>query len=78
METRLKKDHGNHLIISNSKLIWILESEEKLLTMITGYGILSGSNIQTGNLEMLVGLFQHMNFFDNKTFELGTIAFGPR
>jgi hypothetical protein len=26
---------------------------------------------------MLVGLFQHMNFFDNKTFELGTIAFGP-
>ena len=49
----------------------------KVIDMITGYGILTGSNIQTGNMEMLVGLFQHMNFFDNKTFELGTIAFGP-
>ncbi len=49
----------------------------KIIDMISGYGILTGSNIQTGNLEMLVGLFQHMNFFDNKTFELGTIAFGP-
>ena len=27
--------------------------------------------------KLLVGLFQHMNYFDNKTFELGTIAFGP-
>jgi len=49
----------------------------KILSLITGYGILFGSNVQTGNLEMLVGLFQHMNFFDNKTFELGTIGFGP-
>jgi hypothetical protein len=49
----------------------------KIIDMITGYGILFGSNVQTGNLEMLTGLFQHMNFFDNRTFELGTIAFGP-
>ncbi len=35
------------------------------------------SNLQTGNMEMLAGLFQHMDFFDNKTFELGTIGFGP-
>jgi len=49
----------------------------KIIDNIIGYGILFGSNIQTGNLEMLTGLFQHMNFFDNKTFELGTIAFGP-
>ncbi len=49
----------------------------KIIDNITGYGILFGSNVQTGNLEMLAGLFQHMNFFDNKTFELGTIAFGP-
>ncbi len=49
----------------------------KIIDNITGYGILFGSNVQTGNLEMLAGLFQQMNFFDNKTFELGTIAFGP-
>lgn len=49
----------------------------KLISLITGYGILFGQNIQFGNMEMLVGFFQHMNFFDNKTFELGSIAFGP-
>jgi hypothetical protein len=26
---------------------------------------------------MLVGGFQHFDYFDNKTFELGTIGFGP-
>ena len=49
----------------------------KYIDNITGYGLLFGGNVQTGNLEMLIGLFQHMNFFDNRTFELGTIAFGP-
>jgi len=49
----------------------------KIIDNITGYGMLFGGNVQTGNLEMLAGLFQHMDFFDNKTFELGTIAFGP-
>lgn len=49
----------------------------KYIDNITGYGLLTGGNIQKGNLEMLVGIFQHMNFFDNRTFELGTIAFGP-
>lgn len=49
----------------------------KIISLITGYGMLFGKNVQLGNTEMLVGLFQHMNFFDNKTFELGSIAFGP-
>ncbi|PKL81643.1 MAG: hypothetical protein CVV24_14205 [Ignavibacteriae bacterium HGW-Ignavibacteriae-3] len=49
----------------------------KIISLITGYGLLTGKNIQAGDLEMLAGLFQHMNFFDNKTFELGTIGFGP-
>jgi hypothetical protein len=48
----------------------------KVLDNITGYGILFGKNVQYGNLEMLVGGFQHYNYFDNKTFELGAIAFG--
>jgi hypothetical protein len=49
----------------------------KIIDNISGYGLLAGSNVQTGNLEMLIGLFQHMNFFNNRSFELGTIAFGP-
>ena len=49
----------------------------KIIDMITGYGALFGRNVQIGNVEMLAGIFQHMNFFDNRTFELGTIAFGP-
>ncbi len=49
----------------------------KIIDNIIGYGILFAGNVQTGNLEMLTGLFQHMDFFDNKTFELGTIGFGP-
>jgi hypothetical protein len=49
----------------------------KIISLVTGNGILFGSNIQTGSLEMLAGVFQHMDFYDNKTFELGAIAFGP-
>jgi hypothetical protein len=49
----------------------------KIFDNLTGYGVLFGGNVQAGHLEMLVGLFQHMDFFDNKTFELGTMAFGP-
>ena len=48
----------------------------KLIDNIIGHGILFGKNIQAGNLEMLIGGFQHYDFWDNKTFELGTIAFG--
>lgn len=49
----------------------------KVIDNITGYGMLFGKNVQTGRLEMLMGLFQHYDYWDNKTFELGTIAVGP-
>ena len=49
----------------------------KIIDNISGYGILFGKNLQVGNKEMLVGLFQHMYYFDNITFELATLAFGP-
>ena len=39
----------------------------KIIALLTGYGILTAKNVQTGNLEMLAGLYQHMNFFDNRT-----------
>lgn len=48
----------------------------KIVENITGYGILFGKTIKSGNLKMLVGGFQHYNYFDNKTFELGTITLG--
>ena len=48
----------------------------KILDNITGLGIIYGNNVQYGSLEMLVGLFQHFDYWDNKTFELGTITIG--
>jgi hypothetical protein len=48
----------------------------KILDNLTGYGILFGSNKQVGNLAILIGGFQYYDYWDNKTFELGTIGFG--
>jgi hypothetical protein len=52
-------------------------SGRKILDNITGYGLLFGKNVNAGRLDMLLGGFQHFNYFDNETFELATIAFGP-
>jgi len=48
----------------------------KFIENIMGYGVLYGKNVQTGDLEMLVGMFQHYDYFDNSIFELGTLALG--
>jgi hypothetical protein len=48
----------------------------KILDNITGYGILFGKNINYGKHSILFGAFQYYDYWDNKTFELGTIAFG--
>jgi hypothetical protein len=48
----------------------------KILDNITGDGIIYGNNYESGSFAMLVGLFQHYDYWDNKTFELGTMAFG--
>ena len=48
----------------------------KILDNINGLGILTGNNSQHGSLEILTGLFQHYDFWDNKTFELGAITLG--
>jgi hypothetical protein len=48
----------------------------KFIENIMGYGVLCGKNVQVGDLEMLLGMFQHYDYFDSKIFELGTIAFG--
>ncbi|MCX6121078.1 MAG: DUF3943 domain-containing protein [Ignavibacteriales bacterium] len=50
----------------------------KILDNVIGYGFLFGSNSHSyGWLDMLLGGFQHFDYYDNLTFELATIAFGP-
>jgi len=49
----------------------------KIVDNITGYGALLGRTYQFGGLNMLVGGFQHYDYYDAKAFELSTIAFGP-
>jgi Domain of unknown function (DUF3943) len=49
----------------------------KVVDNITGYGVLVSKNLQFGSLGVLVGGFQHYDYYDTKAFELATIAFGP-
>jgi hypothetical protein len=49
---------------------------KKFLDHITGYGILAGKNLSYGSHSLLIGLFQHYDYWDNKTFELGNLAIG--
>lgn len=48
----------------------------KYLDNVTGYGLLFGKTVHSGNLEMLIGAFQHYNYWDSKIFEVGTLGFG--
>jgi hypothetical protein len=48
----------------------------KILSNITGYGILAGDNVRIGNNSLLFGAFQYYDYWDNNTFELGAIGFG--
>ncbi len=44
--------------------------------MITAYGILWGKNIKEKKQDILAGIFQHYDFFDNNTYKVGGISFG--
>ena len=48
----------------------------KILSNVTGYGILFGKNASYRKHSMLFGGFQYSDYWDNKTFELGAIGFG--
>jgi hypothetical protein len=48
----------------------------KILDNVTGYALLAGRNHNSEKFKMLYGLFQHYNYWNNSTFELGTITFG--
>ena len=48
----------------------------KIIDNVLGSALLFGNNVRAGSMEMLFGGFQHYDFWDNNTFELGTIGFG--
>jgi len=43
---------------------------------ITAYGILWGKNIKEKKQDILAGIFQHYDFFDNNTYKVGGVSFG--
>ncbi len=77
-------DYGNPFELSARKPfdLFRLRAElnfgigRKIADNITGYGILFGKNIRYGKLALLVGGLQYYDYFDTKSFELSTIAFG--
>ena len=48
----------------------------KWVDNIVGYGILTGTNAKVGDANILVGLTQGFEYWDNKAFELCTMSFG--
>lgn len=48
----------------------------KILDNVLGYGILVGKNVDYGKNSILFGAFQYYDYWDNATFELGTIGLG--
>ncbi len=48
----------------------------KIIDNVTGYGILYGVNAPGKEVSTLVGAFQYYDFWDNSTFELGTLGVG--
>lgn len=48
----------------------------KILSNVTGYGLLFGANANYRKHSLLFGVFQYSDYWDNKTFELGAIGFG--
>ncbi len=46
------------------------------ISNITGYGMLFGRNKQIGKIDVLTGLFQYYDYWDNRNFVLGALGFG--
>jgi hypothetical protein len=49
---------------------------KKYLDNVTGYGLLFGKTIHSGHLDMLIGAFQHYNYWDSRIFEVSALGFG--
>jgi hypothetical protein len=50
---------------------------KKYLDNAVGYGLLFGKTVHSGNWDMLIGAFQHYNYWDSHIFEVGALGFGP-
>src|SRR6187200_3256184 len=50
--------------------------DKRIIDNVLGYGLLFGKNIIKENNGMLLGIFQHFDYWSNKVFELGTLGFG--
>ena len=48
----------------------------KFVDNVTGYGILFGHNTQVDKVALLMGGFMYYDYWDNTTFELGTVSLG--
>ncbi len=46
------------------------------LNNVTAYGLLFGKTIHSGDFDVLIGAFQHYNFWDSKVFELSALGLG--
>ncbi len=51
-------------------------ASNKFINQISGYGNLFTNTSSVGKLSLIHGLFQYYDYWDNQTFELGTIGFG--
>ena len=49
---------------------------KKYLDNLIGYGLLFGKTVHSGNLDMLIGAFQHYDYWDSNIFELSALGFG--
>lgn len=51
--------------------------DTKIIDNVLGYGILFGKNIRSDKHRILAGIFQQFDYWNNKTFEVGSLGFGP-
>lgn len=52
--------------------------DKRIIDNVLGYGMLYGKNISGGDHHgVLLGIFQHFDYWNNKIFEVGSLGFGP-
>jgi hypothetical protein len=50
---------------------------KKMIDNVVGYGLLAGKNAGKKKSGSLIGIFQHYDYWDNYSFEMGALALGP-
>jgi hypothetical protein len=81
----LQLDYGDPFEVRRRKAFDVfrlrLESrygqDKRIVDNVLGYGLLFGKTVKSGNHGVLIGIFQHYDYWNNKVFELGSLGFGP-